>query len=118
MKIVVDEAFHIHKALGPGMLENVYKTCLAYRLKQNGLLVQVEKPVPVFFEDIRMECGYQVDILIENIVVEVKSIVGIGDIEVAQILTYLKFLECRFGLILNFNTVLMKNGIRRVVRGF
>ncbi len=118
MKIIVNEAFHVHKSIGPGMLENVYKNCLAYRLRENGLLVEVEKPVPVFFEEIRMECGYRVDIFVGNVVVEVKSIVGIGDIEIAQVLTYLRFLECRFGLILNFNSVLLKNGIRRVVRGF
>lgn len=119
IKIVIDEAFHIHKSIGPGMLENVYKTCLAYRLQQRDLLVEVEKPIPVFFEEVRMDCGYRADIIVEEtIVIETKTIEAIGPLQIAQVLTYLRFLELRFGLILNFNTVLMKDGIRRVANGY
>lgn len=118
MKIVVNESVGIHKQIGPGLLENVYETCLAFRLEKCGLYVQVEKPVPVFFDDVKMECGYRVDIFVKNVVIEVKSIAAICDIDVAQMLTYLRFLNCRFGLILNFNTMLMKNGIKRVVNGY
>src|SRR5688500_161928 len=101
------------------MLENVYKTCLAYRLRKRGLFVETERPVPVIFEEIKMECGYRSDMVVERkIIVDTKTIDGIGDIQIAQMLTYLRFLKLRHGLILNFNTVLLKNGIKRVLNGF
>jgi GxxExxY protein len=119
IKVILDESFHIHKTIGPGMLENVYKNCLAYRLRQTGLFVETEKPVPVIFEEIKMECGYRADLVVEHrVIVETKNIEAIGDIHVSQLLTYLRFLKQRHGLILNFNTVLLKNGIKRVLNGF
>ena len=119
IKIVLDEAFHVHKKIGPGMLESVYKTCLAYRLQKRGLLLETEKPVPVFFEEVKMDCGYRADILVEKqVIVETKSIEGIGPLQVAQVLTYLRFLGLRYGLILNFDVLLLKDGIRRVLNGF
>ena len=119
IKIILDEAIYIHKSIGPGMLENVYKTCLAYRLRKRGLYVENEKPVPVIFEEIKMECGYRADLVIEHkVIADTKTIDAIGDIQVAQLLTYLRFLRIRHGIILNFNTVLMKNGIRRILNGF
>ena len=119
IKIILDEAFHVHMKIGPGMLENVYKTCLAYRLQKRGLLFETEKAVPVFFEEVKMDCGYRADILVEKlVVVETKSIEGIGPLEVAQVLTYLRFLGLRYGLILNFDVLLLKNGIKRVLNGF
>jgi GxxExxY protein len=119
IKIILDEAFHIHKTIGPGMLENVYQTCLAYRLRQRGLFVETEKPIPVVFEEIKMECGYRADLVIERkIIVDTKNIETIADIHVAQLLTYLRFLDLRHGLILNFRTVLLKNGIKRVLNGY
>lgn len=117
--LILNEAFHFHKTIGPGMLENVYKTCLAYRLRNNGLFVETEKPVPVVFEEIKMECGYRADLVVERkIIVDTKNIDAIADIHVAQLLTYLRFLNLRHGLILNFKTVLLKNGIKRVLNGF
>jgi GxxExxY protein len=117
--IVMDEAYYIHKKSGPGMLENVYKTCLAYRLRRRGLHIETEVPVPVYFEEVKMECGYRIDILVEGrVVVETKSIEAIGPLQIAQVLTYLRFLRMRFGLILNFNVPLLKDGIRRVLNGF
>jgi len=119
IKIVLDEAFHVHKKIGPGMLESVYKTCLAYRLQKRGLLLETEKAVPVFFEEVKMDCGYRADILVEKkVIVETKSIEGIGPLQVAQVLTYLRFLELRYGLILNFDVLLLKDGIRRVLNGY
>ena len=101
------------------MLENVYKTCLAYRLRQKGLYVETEKPVAVVFEEIKMECGYRADIVVEkSVVIETKNIDAIAPLHVAQLLTYLRFLNMRFGLILNFNSVLLKDGIKRVINGF
>ena len=117
--IILDEAFYIHKTIGPGMLENVYKKCLAYRLTLKGLFIQTERPIPVIFEEIKMDCGYQADIIVNNrIVIEVKNIDSFADIHTAQILTYLRFLKLRRGLLLNFKTVLLKNGVKRVVNGF
>src|SRR5215470_8708400 len=105
IKIILHEAVYMHKTIGPGMLENVYKTCLAYRLAQRGLFVEVEKPVPVFFEEIKMDCGYRADIVVEkSVLIDTKSIEAIGPIQIAQVLTYLRFLNVRYGLILNFNT--------------
>ena len=117
--IILNEAFYIHKTIGPDMLENVYKTCLAYRLIKRGLSVDIERPIPVVFEEIKMQCGYRADIVVENlVVVDTKSIDSIGPLQLAQVLTYLRFLQLRYGLILNFNTVLLKDGIRRVLNGF
>ena len=119
IKIVLDGAFHIHKTIGPGMLENVYQTCLSYRIKQRGLYVESEKPIPVIFEEIKMDCGYRADIVVEGkVIVETKNIEAIADIHIAQLLTYLRFLNLRHGLILNFKTVLLKNGINRVLNGY
>ncbi len=119
IKIILDEAFYIHKTIGPGMLENVYKTCLAYRLRKRGIYVEVEKTVPVIFEEIKMDCGYRADLVVEKIViVDTKTIEAIGLIQISQLLTYLRFLNLRKGLILNFNTVKLKDGIKRVINGF
>ena len=119
IKIILDEAFYIHKTIGPGMLESVYQTCLAHRLRQRNLYVEIEKAVPVIFEDIKMECGYRADLVVERkVVVDTKNIEAIADIHIAQLLTYLRFLNIRHGLILNFKTVLLKNGIKRVLNGF
>jgi GxxExxY protein len=116
---ILDESINIHKTIGPGMLETVYKTCLAFKLRQRGLHVEGEKSVPVVFEEIKMECGYRADLVVEGrVVVEIKRVDWIDDIHIAQILTYLRFLNLRYGLILNFNTVLMKDGIKRVLNGY
>jgi GxxExxY protein len=101
------------------MLENVYKTCLAYRLRKRGLYVETEKPVPVIFEEVKMDCGYRADLVVERVViVDTKTIEEIGLIQISQLLTYLRFLNLRKGLILNFNTVKLKDGIKRVINGF
>jgi len=119
IKAVLDEDFVVHKKIGPRMLENVYKTCLAYRLQKRGLLLEMEKAVPVFFEEVKMDCGYRADIVVEKrVVVETKSIEGIGPLQLAQVLTYLRFLGLRYGLILNFDVLLLKEGIKRVLNGF
>jgi GxxExxY protein len=119
MRTILNEAMYIHRNIGPGMLENVYKTCLAYRLKETGIYVEIEKPVPVIFEGIKMDCGFRADLVVEKlVVVDTKTIEGIGPIQIAQVLTYLRFLNLRLGLILNFHTLLMKDGIKRVVNGY
>jgi GxxExxY protein len=121
IEIILDEAFYIHKTIGPGMLESIYKTCLAYRLRKRGLIVETEKPVPVIFEEVRMGCGYRTDMVVQQkVVVDTKNITTITDLEIAQLLTYLRNLNFRHGVIviLNFKTVLLKNGIKRVLNGF
>lgn len=114
--IIIREAIDIHKALGPGLLEKVYAECLYYRLIKLGLMVEKEKPVPVFFEEVKMDCGYRADLIVEaKVIVETKSIDAIADIHIARTLTYLKFSNFKLGLIINFNVTVLKNGIRRVV---
>lgn len=115
-KIVVEEAIYIHKSIGPGMLESAYVHCLAYRLVRRGLNVRTQVAVPLIFEEVKLECGYRADIVIENkVVIEVKSIEVIAPIHLAQTLTYLRFLNLKLGMVLNFSSILMKDGIRRVV---
>lgn len=114
--IIVQEAIHIHQSIGPGMLESAYSRCMAYRLSLRGLHVRSEVPVPLIFEEVNLECGYRADLLIEDkVIIEIKSIETIAPIHLAQTLTYLRLLNCKLGLITNFNTILMKDGIRRVV---
>jgi len=119
IKIILDEAFYIHRTIGPGMLESVYVTCLAYRLRKRGLFVETEIPVPVVFEEVKLDKGYRADLVVEKkVIVDGKNVEAIADIHISQLLTYLRFLNIRHGLILNFRTVLLKNGIRRVLNGF
>jgi GxxExxY protein len=119
VKLILDEAFYVHKTIGPGMLETVYENCLAHRLKKRGLSIEIEKPIPVIFEEVRMECGYRADIVAENsVVVDTKCNEAIGPLQIAQVLTYLRFLNIGYGLVVNFNAVLMKDGIKRVLNGF
>src|SRR6267142_2329873 len=114
--IVIREAIHIHKALGPGLLEKVYVECLYYRLVKCGLKVVKERPIPVIFEEVRMDCGYRADLIVEEkLLVEAKSKEAIADIHLACTLTYLKFGNYKLGLFINFNVILLKNGIKRVV---
>ena len=115
-KIIVEEAIYIHKSVGPGMLESAYVHCLAYRLIKRGLSVKSEVPVPLVFEQVKLECGYRADIVVENLVViEIKSVEILAPVHLAQTLTYLRFLHLKLALLLNFNSLLMKDGIKRVV---
>jgi len=113
---VIKYAMEVHTALGPGLLENAYKECLYYKLCKSGLYVEKEKLLPVIFEEINLDCGYRIDLLVENeIVVELKSVKAIDDIHLAQILTYMRLGKFKVGLILNFNVLSLKDGIKRVV---
>jgi GxxExxY protein len=115
-RIIVEEAIHIHRSIGPGMLESVYVHCLFQRLVKRGLRVKKEVPVPVFFEEVKLECDYRADIVVEDkVLIEAKSIEAIAPIHLSQTLTYLRFLNLKLGMLLNFNCVLMKDGVRRVV---
>ena len=113
---IIKCAIDVHNVLGPGLLENAYKECLYYKLCKTGLQVEKEKILPLVFEEIRLDCGYRIDLLVENkIVIELKSIKKIEDIHMAQILTYMKLGKFDVGLILNFNVISLKDGIKRVV---
>lgn len=115
-KIVLDCAFKVHKALGPGLLENAYEECLCYELKNNNIKFEKQKSLPVIYNDIELECGYRIDIMVEEkVIVELKAVDNIADIHLAQVLTYLKLSGCKLGLLINFNTVLLKDGIKRIV---
>jgi GxxExxY protein len=115
-KIVVDCAIKIHKNLGPGLLESAYEECMYYELKKIGLTVDKQKALPLVYEDIKLEIGYRIDLIIENkVVVEIKSVDTLNDVHLAQILTYIKLSQCKLGLLINFNVAFLKNGIRRVV---
>lgn len=116
---IIGNAIEVHKTLGPGLLEKIYQECLYYKLTKCGLNVEKEKALPVVFEDIRMECGYRVDLLVEGrIVIETKSIDCLTDIHLAQVLTYLKLGQFKYGLLINFNVLKLKDGIKRVVNGW
>ena len=117
-KNILNHSFDIHKALGPGLLESVYQSCLKYRLEKAGFIVKYECPMPVIFEEVRMECGYRADLIVnEKVIVEVKSVSALIEVHTAQLLTYLKLSGCKLGLLLNFNEAQLKNGIKRMVNG-
>jgi len=118
-KSIIRLAIDVHTALGPGLLENVYQECLYYKIKKAGFLVEKEKVMPVVFEDVRLDCGYRIDLLIENrLVLELKSVECLTDIHLAQTLTYLKLGSYRYGLLINFNVFKLKDGIKRIVNGY
>ncbi len=115
---IIGLAIEVHKTLGTGLLESAYKECLAYKLEEQGISIQKEKPMPLVFEGVHLECGYRIDILVENkVVIEVKSVDSLNDIHLAQTLTYLKLGNFRLGLLINFNVLLLKQGIKRVING-
>lgn len=114
--LVINRALKVHTALGPGLLESTYKECLFYELQQAKLFVEKEKPLPLIYETVKLECGYRVDLFVEkSLIIEIKAVETINDVHLAQVLTYLKLSQCKLGLLLNFNVASLKNGIRRVV---
>jgi len=115
---IIGCALEVHKTLGPGLLESAYKECLFYKLTKSGLIVNKEKPIPVVYEEVKLDCGYRIDLLVENkVVVEIKSLDALHDIHTAQVLTYLKLGNYKLGLLINFNVVLLKQGIKRIING-
>jgi len=114
--IVVDSAVEIHKLMGSGLLETAYEACLEYELTLRGLDVGRQIEVPVIYKEVNLGLGYRADLIINNqVIIEVKAVQDIDDVHLAQLLTYLKLMDMRLGLILNFHAELMKWGIRRVV---
>ena len=111
---IIGCAIQVHKNLGPGLLESAYEECLSYELIKNGLVIKRQQPTPVIYKEIKLECGYRIDILVENsVVVELKVVDEFNPVHEAQILTYMKFSNKSLGLLINFNVTILRNGIRR-----
>jgi GxxExxY protein len=116
--IILDAAFAVHRELGPGLLESTYETCLGYESVQRGLMIETQIALPVVYKDVKLDCGYRIDMRAnKKVIVEVKSVEALNDIHLAQILTYLKLSNCKLGYLINFNVVKLKDGIKRVVLG-
>ncbi|MDX6181267.1 GxxExxY protein [Flavobacterium sp. Fl-77] len=115
-RIVFNCALKVHQSLGPGLLENAYEECLFYELKKLGLEIEKQKALPLLYEEIKLDIGYRLDIIVENkLILEIKSVDDLNEVHFAQLLTYLKLTNCKLGLLINFNVALIKNGIRRIV---
>lgn len=115
-KIVFNCALKVHQNLGPGLLESAYEECLFYELMKTGLDIQKQKALPLVYEEVKLDIGYRIDIIIENkLILEIKSVEALNDIYFAQLLNYLKLTNCKLGMLINFNVLLIKNGIKRVV---
>jgi len=111
---IIGCAIEVHKALGPGLLESAYEACLFYELQKTGLRAERQKPVPVVYKEIKLDCGYRLDILVEDcVIVELKTVETFMPVHEAQVLTYMKFAKKNLGLLINFNVTLLKNGIKR-----
>jgi GxxExxY protein len=116
---IIGAAIEVHKALGPGLLESAYQACLAFELRQSGLAVEEQKPLPVVYKGTKLDCGYRIDLLVENvIVVEIKAVDQLAPIHEAQLLSYLRLSGNRVGLLLNFHVRVLKNGLKRIVNEF
>lgn len=117
-RIIFDAGLKVHHQLGPGLLESAYEECLYYEMRKTNLLIEKQKPMPLIYDEVKLDVGYRIDLLVERkVVIEVKSVEGLNDIHLAQVLTYLKLSHCKLGLLINFNTLLFKNGIKRVING-
>lgn len=116
---VIGAAIAVHRALGPGLLESAYETCLMYELTQQGLKVEAQKPLTVVYREVKLDCGYRLDLLVEDtVIVELKSVDRLAPIHTAQLMSYSKLSGCKVGLLINFNETLLKNGIVRKVNDF
>lgn len=113
---IIGSAIEVHKFLGPGLLESSYEACLLFELRQKGLDVKSQVPLPISYKGLLLEAGYRIDILVEGkVIVEIKAVDELADIHTAQILTYLKLTNLKLGLLINFNTVKLVDGLKRVV---
>lgn len=112
---IIGAAIEVHRALGPGLLESAYEACLAYELRLRQLKVEQQKPLPIFYKDVILDCGYRLDLVVEDkVIIEIKSIGCIAPIHEAQLLSYLKMSDYKIGLLINFNVKILKEGIRRL----
>lgn len=113
---IIGAAIELHRAIGPGLLESVYESALAYDLRELGLNVQQQVPRPFIYKDLKMETGFRIDLLVEEkVIVEIKCVQAINDVHLAQTLTYLKLSNTKLGLVINFRNSILKDGIKRIV---
>ncbi len=116
---IIGCAIEVHKGIGPGLLESAYEECLCYELSQSGLAFRRQVNLPVVYKDVNLECGYRLDLIVEElIIIEIKAVDSILPIHEAQLLSYLRMMDKRVGLILNFHSSIMKYGVRRIVNKF
>ena len=116
---IIGAAIEVHQLLGPGLLESAYQTCLAFELRQRGVKVEEQRPLPFVYKDVHLDCGYRMDLLVENeIVVEIKALEQFAPIHEAQLLLYLRLSGNRVGLLINFHVRVLKNGLKRIVNEF
>jgi len=114
--IAIGCALKVHSALGPGLLESSYEACLFYELVSSGLFVETQKKLPLIYQDVKLECGYRLDLWVERkLIIDIKTVERLHDVHLAQVLTYLRLTDCKLGLLMNFNVLRLKDGIRRVV---
>ena len=114
---IIGCAIEVHRNLGPGLLESAYEECLCYELQDAGLSFERQKPVPVIYKQIKLDCGYRIDILVENsVVIELKTVDAFNPVHEAQILSYMKFAGKKIGLLINFNVTLLVDGLKRFKR--
>ena len=112
---IIGCAIKVHRSLGPGLLESAYQECLLFELKKAGVFVEKEKPLPLVYEEVKLDCGYRIDLFVEKqVVIEIKSVEALNDVHMAQVLTYLKLSNCKIGLLINFNVTQLTNGIKRL----
>jgi GxxExxY protein len=115
-KVIIGACIEVHKQLGPGLLESVYEHCLEFELRNLGLNVKRQHPLPVVYKNNQLDLGFRLDILVnEKVILEIKAVEALNDVHMAQILTYLKLSDCRLGLLINFNVARLTDGLRRVV---
>ena len=116
---IIGCAIKVHKNLGPGLLESAYQECLFYELKKAGIKVEREKPLPLVYERVKLDCGYRMDLFVENkVIVEIKSVESLNDIHLAQLLTYLKLNNNKIGVLINFNVLQLIKGVKRVINKY
>lgn len=109
-------AYKVHSALGPGLLESAYEECLRYELDKIGIVVIKQKPMPLIYEDKKLDLGYRIDLFVEGkVIIEIKSVDALNPVHFAQVMTYLKLSKCRIGFLINFNVQSLKDGIRRII---
>jgi GxxExxY protein len=118
-EIIIGCAIKVHKVLGPGLLESAYEECMDYELRKTVLKIERQKPLPIIYEEVKLNCGYRLDFMInKKVIIEIKSVENLNDIHLAQILTYLRLSETKVGLLINFNVVKLTNGLKRVVNNY
>lgn len=116
---IIGAAIEVHRALGPGLLESAYEACLAFELAEHGLKIEQQKPLPIVYRQLKLDCGYRLDMLVENaVIVEIKVVDRLVPIHKAQLLAYLRLSDGKVGLLINFNVKVLKDGVVRVVNDF